>query len=121
MLLFANSLSSVSSRISAFGLVVFATVFRAMARPFRNIGVAARGSAVEVHASYLLRQAGLDPEKDVTFAATGGVPATLGALRSGRVDFAMAYDPIGWICTITKMCKVLWRADTLRHHVGNGT
>lgn len=78
----------------------------------RTVGVAARGSAVEVYASYLLREAGLDPEKDVTFVATGGVPTTLGALRSGQVDLSFAYDPTGSICVLTDMCELLWRADS---------
>lgn len=78
----------------------------------KKIGVAARGSTVEIMASWMLEQAGMNPEKDVTFVATGGVPTSYGALQSKQVDAVFSYDPVGVICDLAKTCKVAWRADT---------
>lgn len=78
----------------------------------KKIGVAARGSTVEIMASWMLEQAGMNPEKDVTFVATGGVPTSYGALQSKQVDAIFSYDPTGVICDLAKTCKVAWRADT---------
>lgn len=77
----------------------------------KKIGVAARGSTVEIMASWMLEKAGMNPEKDVTFVATGGVPTSYGALQSKQVDAVFSYDPVGVICDLAKTCKVAWRAD----------
>lgn len=77
----------------------------------KKIGVAARGSTVEIMASWMLEKAGMNPEKDVTFVATGGVPTSYGALQSKQVDAVFSYDPVGVICDLAKSCKVAWRAD----------
>lgn len=78
----------------------------------KKIGVPARGSTLEVFASWMIAKAGMDPEKDVTFVATGGVPTSFGALSSKQVDAVFSYDPLGSICDTLKVCKVQWRADT---------
>ncbi len=78
----------------------------------KKIGVAARGSTVEIFASWMLTKAGMDPEKDVTFVAVGGVPTTYGALMSKQVDVVFSYDPLGAMCDTLKSCKTTWRADT---------
>jgi len=54
----------------------------------------------------------MDPEKDVTFVATGGVPTSYGALQSKQVDAVFSYDPVGVICDAVKTCKTAWRADS---------
>ena len=63
----------------------------------KKLGVPARGSTLEIFASWMLTKAGLDPEKDVTFVATGGVPTSFGALSSKQIDAVMSYDPLGSI------------------------
>lgn len=78
----------------------------------KKLGVPARGSALEIYAAWMLEKAGLNPEKDVTFVATGGVPTSFGALSSKQIDAVISYDPLGSICDTLKACKVQWRADT---------
>lgn len=76
----------------------------------KKVGVPARGSTVEIFASWMMTKAGMDPEKDVTFVAVGGVPTTYGALMSKQVDVVFSYDPLGAMCETLKSCKTVWRA-----------
>lgn len=78
----------------------------------KKIGIPARGSAIEIISSWMMEQAGMDPTKDVTFVAVGGVPTAYGALQSKQIDAVLSYDPLGTICDLAKTCKVAWRADS---------
>ena len=78
----------------------------------KKIGIPARGSAIEIISSWMMEQAGMNPSKDVTFVAVGGVPTSYGALQSKQVDAVLSYDPLGTICDLAKTCKVAWRADS---------
>ncbi len=80
----------------------------------KKIGIPARGSQVEVIVSWMMEKVGMDPTKDVTFVATGGVPTSYGALQSKQVDAVFSYDPVGTICDLAKTCKVAWRADSAK-------
>lgn len=60
----------------------------------KRVGVTAFGSAADIVTRYLLRQAGLDPDKDVQMVAlTSATPAYLAAFRTGQVDAAFLFPP----------------------------
>ncbi|MDE2454050.1 MAG: ABC transporter substrate-binding protein [Burkholderiales bacterium] len=75
-----------------------------------KIGVPGRGAPNERYMSMMLTQAGLDPEKDVTFVAVGGATTAYNALVSKQVDAVLSYEPMGSICKVLETCKVLWRS-----------
>lgn len=58
-----------------------------------SIGVSGMGSGSHVSSRYVLKNAGLDPEIDVTFVAVGGPLTQVKALEQGQVDAVMAFDP----------------------------
>lgn len=59
----------------------------------RTIGVSGMGSGSHVCSRYVLKDAGLDPELDVSFVAVGGPSTQVKALEQGQVDAVMAFDP----------------------------
>lgn len=59
----------------------------------KNLGVAARGSSTENVFRGLLRAAGLDPDRDVTFVPTGLLPTAIPAVEAGTVDVNLSFDP----------------------------
>jgi len=60
----------------------------------KTVGVVARGSAIETWLRIILAEAGLDPERDVTYVETGGVSTALPAFQQGTVDAQMAFPPL---------------------------
>lgn len=58
-----------------------------------KVGVTQRGASVELVMRYLLDQAGLDPEKDVTYVAVGAPPTALPALKQNQIDVLVAFEP----------------------------
>lgn len=66
----------------------------------KNIGISSPGSLTDLFLRIALRDAGLDPDRDVTIIATGGLNAHLPALQAGRVDAQMTWEPA--TVTITK-------------------
>lgn len=61
-----------------------------------RIGVPSRGSTIEAAISAMLADAGLDPAKDVTWVATGGVQTTIAAMKNGQVEYT------AWPSAITR-------------------
>lgn len=59
----------------------------------KNIGVSSPGSLTDLFLRIALRDAGLNPDTDVTIVATGGLSAHLPALQAGRVDAQMTWEP----------------------------
>jgi NitT/TauT family transport system substrate-binding protein len=60
-----------------------------------RIGVTAFGAASDVLIRYLIREAGLDPEKDVKVIAIGGTQAAyVAALKGSQIDAAFSFMPI---------------------------
>jgi NitT/TauT family transport system substrate-binding protein len=55
----------------------------------KKIAVSARGSLSEFLASYVLKNKGLDPSKDVVYVPLGGVPTRFAALLSGSADASL--------------------------------
>jgi NitT/TauT family transport system substrate-binding protein len=60
----------------------------------RTIGVAARGAAQELVLRSMLKAAGLNPDKDVSWVAIGSGPAAVAAFSSGKVDVSMSYSQL---------------------------
>ncbi len=58
-----------------------------------TIGVTGRGAEVELFTRALLEDAGLDPERDVTFVAVGAGAAAIGAFQAGQIDILVAFEP----------------------------
>jgi len=59
----------------------------------KTIAVTSPGSLTSNLARYFVIQAGLDPDKDVSLVSVGGGGEILGALKSGRADAAMVFEP----------------------------
>lgn len=59
----------------------------------KNIGISSPGSLTDLFLRIALRDAGLNPDTDVTIVATGGLSAHLPALQAGRVDAQMTWEP----------------------------
>ena len=55
----------------------------------KKIAVSSRGSLSEFLAAYVLKHKGLDPQRDVTYLAIGGVPTRFAAVQSGSVDASL--------------------------------
>ena len=58
-----------------------------------RIGVTARGSQSENQLRLMLDDAGLDPDKDVTIVATGGLDTALAAFDGDQVDAWVGFEP----------------------------
>ncbi len=78
----------------------------------KKIGVSSPGSLTDLFLRIALRDAGLDPDRDVTIVATGGLNAHLPALKAGRVDAQMTWEPA--TVSITQQEKAAWVLLDLR-------
>lgn len=58
----------------------------------KKIGVTAAGALTDWFARALLKDAGLDPDKDVTIVTTGGTGSLVPALQGGKVDAAIIWN-----------------------------
>lgn len=72
----------------------------------KTIGISGPGSLTDLFLRIALRDAGLDPDRDVTIVATGGLNAHQPALQTGRVDAQMTWEPA--TVTLTKGEKAGW-------------
>jgi len=88
---------------AAYGLIARPDLHLDVHRPFPDtlrqlkglrIGVAARGAAQELVVRTLLKEAGLDPNTDVTWLAVGSPATALAAFTSGQVDVVMSYTQL---------------------------
>jgi NitT/TauT family transport system substrate-binding protein len=59
----------------------------------KTIAVTSPGSLTANLARYFVKEAGLDPDKDVSLVSVGGGGEILGALKSNRADAAMVFEP----------------------------
>ncbi|PUA32083.1 MAG: hypothetical protein B9J98_04315 [Candidatus Terraquivivens tikiterensis] len=59
-----------------------------------KLGFSAPGSGSWAFAVYFLKKAGLEPGKDVEMVAVGELATMYSALRTGRVDAAITWDPL---------------------------
>ncbi len=58
-----------------------------------KIGISSAGASTDTTLQYLLREAGLDPKKDVSILPVGDPGTMLAALKNGVIDAAMAVEP----------------------------
>jgi NitT/TauT family transport system substrate-binding protein len=70
-------------------------------------GVTGRGADTEVFLRAMARDAGLDPDKDVTFVAVGLSPTALPALKAGRVDAFMTLSPGPTVATTLGLGQIV--------------
>ena len=59
-----------------------------------KLGVTGRGASTDFTLRYLLKDAGLDPDKDVTIVATGGADTSVAAFSKGDVHGFLGFEPI---------------------------
>lgn len=59
----------------------------------KTVAVTSPGSLTANLARYFIKEAGLDPDKDVSLISVGGGGEILGALKSSRADAAMVFEP----------------------------
>ncbi len=58
-----------------------------------KLGISGRGASTDTAIRFMLRQAGLDPERDVTIMPVGDPGTMLASLKNGVIYGAMAVDP----------------------------
>ena len=58
-----------------------------------QIGVTARGAETELFTREFLVDAGLDPDKDVSFVQVGIGPQAIGAFKAGQIDVLVGVEP----------------------------
>jgi NitT/TauT family transport system substrate-binding protein len=59
-----------------------------------KFGITGRGASTDFTLRYLLKDAGLDPDKDVTIIATGGLDTSVAALVKGDIQGFLAFEPM---------------------------
>jgi NitT/TauT family transport system substrate-binding protein len=59
-----------------------------------KLGITGRGASTDFTLRFLLRGGGLDPDKDVTIIATGGVSTSVAALAKGDIQGFIGFEPI---------------------------
>ena len=59
-----------------------------------KLGITGRGASTDFTLRFLVKEAGLDPDKDVTIIATGGVTTSVAALQKGDIQGYLAFEPI---------------------------
>ena len=62
-----------------------------------TFGITRPGAVTQLFPSYLLRKAGLDPEKDATFVQIGGGQALVAAMKAKRIDAFMLSAPAPYL------------------------
>lgn len=72
-----------------------------------TIGVMATGGSVEAAARYVIRQAGLNPDKDVKLLNVGLPGTGIPALKAGRINAYMAIEPAQSTATVDGIGKVV--------------
>jgi NitT/TauT family transport system substrate-binding protein len=58
-----------------------------------KIGISTPGASTDVTLRFLLREAGLDPQKDVTIVPVGDPTTALAGLKNGVIDGNMSVEP----------------------------
>lgn len=78
----------------------------------KNVGISSPGSLTDLFLRIVLSDAGIDPDRDLTIVATGGLASHLPALEAGRVDAQMTWEPA--TVMITKGEEAGWVLFDLR-------
>jgi len=72
-----------------------------------KIGIVAHGTTPEFALRYMLEQAGLDPDKDVTIVPVGLPAQALSAMKAGRVDADIAFEPLTTAATDAGIARIM--------------
>ena len=80
-----------------------------------TFGITRPGAVTQLFPSYLLRKAGYDPEKDVTFVQIGGGQALVAAMKAKRIDAFMLSAPAPYLLERDKVGTVV-----LKNSAGEG-
>lgn len=67
-----------------------------------RVGIPARGSEAELLTNLVVKDAGLDPEKDITYVAAGVGQPGMSALVAGQIDAIVAIEPMSTLLTDTQ-------------------
>jgi NitT/TauT family transport system substrate-binding protein len=59
----------------------------------KTVAVTSPGSLTANLTRYFVKQAGMDPAKDISLVSVGGGPSLLGALKSKQADAVMLFEP----------------------------
>lgn len=59
----------------------------------KRVGISTVGSSSDVAVRVALRKIGIDPDKDVSIIAVGGVPERVAAMQSGQIQATVANPP----------------------------
>lgn len=59
-----------------------------------KLGITGRGASTDFTLRFLLKDGGLDPDRDVTIIATGGVSTSVAALAKGDIQGFLGFEPI---------------------------
>jgi NitT/TauT family transport system substrate-binding protein len=73
----------------------------------KNIAVTSPGSLTTNMTRYLLKQAGLDPDRDVGLISVGGGGEILGALQGNKVEAAMLFEPFVTVAVKQNIADIL--------------
>ena len=65
-----------------------------------KIGISGRGASTDTATRFMLKQAGLDPDKDVTIMPVGDPGTMLASLKNKVIDAAMAVEAIVEACAV---------------------
>jgi len=77
-----------------------------------KIGVTSLGATTDIYLRYLLKNKGIDPDKDVTILATGVGAAMIAALQAGTIDAFVVAAPAPQIAAYDmKIGKIILRLD----------
>ena len=60
----------------------------------KKVGVTVRGGSPDLNLRFMLKQAGLEPDKDVVVLPLGNGPGQVGGLKSKRVDAILTFTPL---------------------------
>ncbi|MGO9134905.1 MAG: ABC transporter substrate-binding protein, partial [Methylovirgula sp.] len=73
----------------------------------KNIAVTSPGSLTTYTTRYLLKQAGLNPDRDVGLISVGGGGEILGALEGKKVEAAMLFEPFVTVAVKQNIADIL--------------
>ena len=71
-----------------------------------NMGVTARGSAIEIQAKALLRGAGMHDD-DMTYVAVGSTATSYPAMIANQIQATVSFEPFNTLCEVQETCHAL--------------
>lgn len=72
-----------------------------------TFGITSPGALSDLYARYMMKQGGLDPDKDVNFVTIGNGSALLAALEAGQIDAFLQSPPTPFLAEAHNMGTIL--------------